>query len=257
MTYHLIRLPNYLERRLSKILQTLIRKLKEHSRLSTDDLATINSLSHNVRELATNEDLIRQGDNPDVSAVVLTGIVARYHLLENGARQYLSFHMAGDMPDSQSLFIDKMDHAVCAIGPALIASIPHKELLATFKRRPSVGFAIWRETLIDAAIFREAITNNSARARPARMGHLFCELFYRARASGLTEGNTFAAPITLVQLGETLGMSIATVNRTLQDLRTSRTMEFQRGVIQVNNWERLVEISQFNPSYLHQKRPPL
>jgi CRP-like cAMP-binding protein len=241
----------------SKGLQVLVRKLKEHSRLTIEDLAAINSLSHSVRKLESNEDLIRQGDDPDVSAVVLSGMVARYHLLQNGARQYLSFHLTGDMPDSQALFIEKMDHAVCAIGPALIASIPHKELLSTFKRRPSVAFAIWRETLIDASIFREAITNNSARTRPARMAHLFCELFYRARASGLAQGNTFAAPISLVQLGETLGMSIATVNRSLQGLRTSRTMEFQRGVIQIKNWERLVEIAQFNPSYLHQKKPPL
>lgn len=242
---------------MSKGLQVLVRKLKEHSRLTIEDLAAINSLSHSVRKLESNEDLIRQGDDPDVSAVVLSGMVARYHLLQNGARQYLSFHLTGDMPDSQALFIEKMDHAVCAIGPALIASIPHKELLSTFKRRPSVAFAIWRETLIDASIFREAITNNSARTRPARMAHLFCELFYRARASGLAQGNTFAAPISLVQLGETLGMSIATVNRSLQGLRTSRTMEFQRGVIQIKNWERLVEIAQFNPSYLHQKKPPL
>ena len=162
--------------------------------------------------------------------------------------------MTGDMPDSQTLFIDRMDHAVCAIGPALIASIPHKELLAAFNRRPSVGFAIWRETLIDAAIFREAITNNSARMMPARMGHLFCELFYRARASGLTKGNTFAAPISLVQLGETLGMSIASVNRTLQELRASRMMDFQRGLLQVSDWEGMVELAEFNPDYLHQKK---
>jgi CRP-like cAMP-binding protein len=238
---------------LSKALQTLIRKLKEHSRLSAEDLAAINALSHTVQELKSNEDLIRQGDDPDVSAVVVSGMVARYHLLPNGVRQYLSFHMAGDMPDSQALFVDKMDHAVCGIGAALIASIPHKELLAAFRRCPSVGFAIWRETLIDAAIFREAITNNSARTMPARMGHLFCELFYRARASGLTEGSTFAAPISLVQLGETLGMSIATVNRTLQDLRESRTVDFQRGILQVKDWKGLVEIGQFYPGYLHQK----
>jgi CRP-like cAMP-binding protein len=149
-----------------------------------------------------------------------------------------------------------MDHAVCAIGPALIASIPHKELLIAFNRRPSVGFAIWRETLIDAAIFREAITNNSARTRPTRMAHLFCELFYRARASGLTDDNTCAVPISLVQLGETLGMSIATVNRTLQDLRASRTVDFQRGLLHIGDWEALVEIAHFNPGYLHQKKPP-
>src|SRR3981189_3125266 len=138
--------------------QILIRKLKEHSRLAAEDVAVINSLSHTVRELANSEDLIRQGDDPAVSAVVMSGMVARYHLLRNGRRQYLSFHMAGDMPDSQALFIDKMDHALCAIGPAVVASIPHKELIAAFDRQPSIGFAIWRETLIDAAIFREAIT---------------------------------------------------------------------------------------------------
>lgn len=235
----------------------LIRKLKEHSRLSKDDLAAINGLRHSVRELESHEDLVRQGDDPSVSAVVVSGTLARYHLLQNGRRQYLSFHLAGDMPDSQALFIEKMDHAVCAMGPSLVALIPHRELLSTFERRPSVGFAIWRETLIDAAIFREAITNNSARTTIARLAHLFCELFYRATASGLTEGPTLKMPIGLAQLGETLGMSIATVNRTLLELRESRSAEFQRGRLQVTDWIRLVEIGQFNPSYLHQKRPQL
>jgi CRP-like cAMP-binding protein len=255
-TYHLIH-PQAPGGHLSKVIQILVRKLKEHSRLTGEDLAEIHALNLSFRDLTANEDLIRQGDDPDVSAVVVSGMVARYHLLQNGGRQYLSFHMAGDMPDSQALFIDKMDHAVCAIGPALIASIRHKQLLAAFNRRPSVGFAIWRETLIDAAIFREAITNNSARPMAARMSHLFCELFYRARASGLTEGDKFALPISLVQLGETLGMSIASVNRTLQELRASRTMEFHRGLLQVKDWENLVEIAQFYPAYLHQKKPPI
>src|ERR1700754_3444601 len=140
MTYHLIRLANYLEHTLSKALHLLIRKLKEHSRLSAEDLAAINSLSYSVRDLEPNEDLIRQGDDPSVSAVVLSGMVARYHLLDNGSRQYLSFHMAGDMADSQAAFIYKMHHAVCAIGDAVVASIPHKDLLAAFRRRPEIGF---------------------------------------------------------------------------------------------------------------------
>lgn len=235
--------------------QILIRKLREHSRLTAEDVAAINAFSHSLRELKSDEDLIRQGDDPSVSAVVVSGMVARYHLLPSGARQYLSFHMAGDMPDSQALFIDKMDHAVCAIGPALIASVTHKDLIATFKRHPTVAFAIWRETLIDAAIFREAITNNGARSMAARMAHLFCELFYRATASGLTDGNMLAVPISLVQLGETLGMSIASVNRTLHDLRASRAMNFQRGELHVNDWSRLKKIAQFKPDYLHQKKP--
>jgi CRP-like cAMP-binding protein len=237
-------------------LRVLTRKLKEHTRLSSEDVAIIEGLSHSLRCLHPGEDLIRQGDHSAVSAVVISGFTARYHLLPAGARQYLSFHMAGDMPDSQSLFIETMDHAVCAMGPAEVALVTHKALLAAFERRPALGFAIWRETLIDAAIFREAVTNNSARKPRVRLGHLFCELFYRARASGLTVEDSCPIQINLVQIGETLGMSIATVNRTLQQLRASRTCSFERGRLQIHNWDALARLSQFNPEYLHQRKPP-
>jgi CRP-like cAMP-binding protein len=233
----------------------LIGKLREHSRLSGDDVAEIKGFSRMVRELAPNEDLIRQGDDPDVSAIVLSGWMARYHLLPNGSRQYLSFHMTGDWPDAQALFLDRMDHAVCAIGPAMVACIPHKEIIKAFDRRPQVGFAIWRETLIDAAIFREAITNNSARTKPARMAHLFCELFYRAQASGLAVSDTLDFPISLTQLGEALGMAIATVNRTLVALRASRAVTFRGGRLTIRNWPKLCGIGEFEPFYLHLKRP--
>jgi CRP-like cAMP-binding protein len=242
---------------LSNPASILIRKLEEHSRLNADDRDAIQSLSYAVRNLQPDEDLIRQGDDPSVSALVTAGMLARYHLLGTGKRQYLSFHMTGDMPDSQALFIDEMDHAVCAIGAASVALISHKELLAVFKRRPTVSFAIWRETLVDAAIFREAITNNGARTASTRMAHLFCELFYRAKASGLTDDNSCHAPISRIQLGETLGLSIATTNRALLALRQSRSVEFQRGVLLVKSWERLAKIGQFSPAYLHLRKAPI
>ncbi len=234
--------------------RVLIRSLKKHSRLGDEEIARLESLTHAIREFQSNGDIIRQGDEPDAAAVVLSGMVGRYHLLASGHRQYLSFHLAGDMPDAQGLFIDRMDHAVCAIGRAVIAFIPHTALISAFKAYPSLAFAIWRETLIDAAIFREAITNNSARTMQARMAHLFCELFYRAQVSGLTNGNTFTLPISLGQLGEALGMAIATVNRTLHRLRTSGNMDFRDGMLVVNDWSRLTKLGEFDPRYLHVKK---
>lgn len=236
--------------------RTLIAKLKEHSRLADEDIAEICTLTHNVRELASGEDFIRQGEKPKVAALVLQGMVARYHLLANGRRQYLSFHMAGDLPDSQGLFIERMDHSVCAIGPAMLATIPHKDLVLSFDRRPEFAFAIWRETLIDASIFRQAVSNLGSRPVIPRMAHLFCELFYRARASRLTTGNSFVVPISLTQLGEALGMSIATVNRTLLALRNSGTMDFRNSLLNVNDWPALVKTCDFDPMYLHLKRAP-
>ena len=232
----------------------LAKKLKEHSRLNSDDMAELSRLTYVRRALRPNEDFIRQGDRPDVAALVLSGMVARYHLLKSGGRQYLSFHIEGDLPDAQSLFLEQMDHAVCAVGEAELALMPHKEILKVFERRPSLGFALWRETLIDAAIFRETITNNSSRSTRARLAHLFCELFYRARASGLTQGNSCAAPLSQIQIGEALGMAIVTVNRTLQVLRRARLIEFRGGVLTVRDWKKLAAAGDFSPDYLHLKR---
>jgi CRP-like cAMP-binding protein len=232
----------------------LARNLREHSKLVAEDVDQIKKLSYLVRQYEANDDLIRQGDVPKAAALVLSGIVGRYHLRPDGRRQYLSFHMTGDMPDAQGLFIDQMDHAVCALGRAIIAFIPHGDMIKAFKARPPLGFAIWRETLIDAAIFREAITNNSSRPVLVRMAHLFCELYYRARASGVARQDQVALPFSLPQLGEALGMAIATVNRTLQRLREGGSADFRDGELLVKNWEKLVQTGEFDPRYLHLKK---
>lgn len=250
--YHLIR--TTVSFALESTYRILARNLREHSRLGDEDIEQIRRLPFVVRPYQPNEDVIRQGDTPTAAALVLSGMVGRYHLLRNGHRQYLSFHVTGDMPDAQGLFIEQMDHTVCALGHAVVAFIPHAELVSAFKARPALGFAIWRETLIDAAIFREAITNNSARPVLTRMAHLFCELFYRARVSGLTEHNRLELPLNLVQLGEGLGMSIATVNRTLQQLRVSGSVDFRDGVLTVKNWAKLERLGEFDARYLHLKK---
>jgi CRP-like cAMP-binding protein len=234
--------------------ETLIRNLKEHSRLPDEDVAEICKFSITSKELAPDEDFVRQGDRPEHAVLVVSGMIARYHLLNGGRRQYLSFHMTGDLPDAQGLFIERMDHALCAIGTATVAFIPHRQILKAFERRPTLGIAIWRETLLDAAIFREAITNNSARPMTARMAHLFCELFYRARVSRLNKGNRCMVPLTLVQLGEALAMAIATVNRSLLELRASGSMDFREGELVVLKWRELQRLGDFNPDYLHMKK---
>ncbi|MBR0901672.1 MULTISPECIES: Crp/Fnr family transcriptional regulator [Bradyrhizobium] len=242
---------------MEKAHDVLIQNLCEHTALAEEDIAEIQALTFALRDYEPNEDFIRQGDRPEVSALVVAGMVARYHLLGDGRRQYLSFHLTGDLPDAQGLFIEEMDHGLSALGPATVAFIPHGELFAAFRRRPTFAMAVWRETLLDAAIFREAITNNGARPMQVRMAHLFCELFYRARAAKLVRGNRCRMPISLAQLGETLGMAIATVNRTLADLRRSGAMDLREGELIVLKWRELQRIGDFNAAYLHLKRRSL
>ena len=234
----------------------LTRKLKEHTALSPAEISALRSLPARPRIAAAGEDIVRQGDKPNASVVVLEGMVGRYHTLGSGRRQYLSFHITGDMPDAQALFIERMDHALCAIGEATIALVRHSKLLDLFERIPSIGFAIWRETLIDAAIFREAITNNGSREIAVRLAHFLCEQFYRARAAGVAESNSCALPLNQTQIAEALGSSLTTINRSMQALRKKGWVELKGSRLFIRNWSRLAGFGDFNPSYLHLRRPP-
>jgi transcription initiation factor IIE alpha subunit len=71
----------------------------------------------------------------------------------------------------------------------------------------------------------------------------------------LAKPGSCRVPLHQGQIGETLGMSIVTVNRTLQALRRSRTMEFRNGELTVFDWKKLVELGDFDPGYLQLKRP--
>jgi CRP-like cAMP-binding protein len=234
---------------------TLIRKLEEHSRLSAADIAGIRRLSDSRRSLRAHEDIVLQGDRPSRSVVVLEGTLARYHTLRGGGRQYLSLHIPGDVPDAQAVFLEQMDHAVCTMDEAVVALVPHSALLNLFHARPAAAFAFWRETLIDAAIFREAITNNSARPLQTRLAHFFCEQYYRARLAGLVRSGLCSLPLTQTEIGEFVGVSLPSVSRALQVLRDTGFVDVRGGRLHVRNWNRLVELGDFDPDYLHLRKP--
>lgn len=228
----------------------LLKKLNLHSDLDAADAAAVRKLSCQFRELSPGEDFFHQGERPDASAIVVEGMLARYHSLRAGGRQYLSLHIQGDWPDAQGLFLDTMDHSVCALGKASVCAIPHAELIRLFKERPSLGFAVWRETLIDAAIFREAITNNSRRPGLVRLAHFFCEVYFRAEAVGLTSAGACSLPLNQSQVGEMLGMTLVSVNRHLQSLRKSKAADLARSNLKILDWHKLTSLGEFDPAYL-------
>jgi Cyclic nucleotide-binding domain len=145
-----------------------VQTLARHSTLSTKDQRAIRKLHPRVTTVERGADIVRQGDRPHVAVMVISGMLARYHTMLSGHRQYLSLHVAGDLPDLQSLFLGIMDHSVCAVDEAEIASFLHSDILALVKCAPSAGLAFWRHTLIDGAIFRQAITSNGRRSAIAR-----------------------------------------------------------------------------------------
>jgi hypothetical protein len=58
----------------------------------------------------------------------------------------------------------------------MVAFVQHEAVKALTRDFPRIGNLLWRDTLIDAAIFREWMVGMGRRDAPAGIAHLFCEL---------------------------------------------------------------------------------
>jgi CRP-like cAMP-binding protein len=232
--------------------QLLIRRLRANTRLSDEDAAAIKALPVDVRQLAADTHIVREGECPSRCCLVLNGFVCRSKVAESGKRQILSFHIPGDIPDLQSLFLKVMDHDLITMSKATLGFVDHSALSALIEQRPAVARAFWRETLIDAAIFREWIVNVAVRPAPARMAHLLAEMRERLAAVGLVGDHEFEFPVTQSELAEALGISTVHVNRVLQGFRADGVLDVQKNMVKLIDLERVLIEGGFDAAYLHQ-----
>jgi CRP-like cAMP-binding protein len=88
------------------------------------------------------------------------------------------------------------------------------------------------------------------------VAHLFCELFVRLRAVGLTQARSFHFPVTQAELGDLTGLSTVHVNRVAQELRGSGIITWQGRTLTIVDWDRLKAVAEFNPTYLSLGQEP-
>lgn len=230
----------------------LIRKLEQLFPLTSEERELLEAACSRAIQMDGDQDVVREGDQPSDCNLLLEGMVCRYKLLEDGKRQIFSFHIPGDIFDAQSFLLETMDHSVATLTRSKIAVIPHKVMRRITEEHPRIGRAIWKDTLVDAAIFREWMASIGRRSAYQRIAHLMCEMVVKFHAVGLAEDHRrIEWPMTQNEVGDALGLSLVHVNRTLQELRGENLITLRDGTLVVNDWAALTRAGQFDARYLH------
>jgi CRP-like cAMP-binding protein len=228
----------------------LLRKLESIATLTDAERQAIQSLPVKIHHLDARKDIVRDGDQPSHCCLILEGWACKYKLLSEGKRQILSFHIPGDMPDLQSLHVHTMDHSLATVTNATVAFIPHESLRKLTAEFPSIGALLWRDTLIDAAIFREWMISMGRRSAFEQVAHLFCELYLKLQAVGLAGNYRCPLPVTQVDLADALGLTPVHVNRVLKEMRGRALITLRSSTLVIEAWDELLRVSEFDPTYL-------
>src|ERR1044072_2261547 len=175
--------------------ERLVAKLRLRTPIDADDVKALEHLPIAVREFPVHSAVVREGERPTQCCLLMDGFACRAKTTDAGKRQILSIHIPGDIPDLQSLHLHVMDHDLVTLARSTVGFISHDALRTLTRERPRVAEALWRETLIDAAVFREWIVNVGRRSAVVRLAHFLGEIASRLQALGLAEGDPFELPV--------------------------------------------------------------
>jgi CRP-like cAMP-binding protein len=232
-------------------LAPMLRKLEYWAFLNEEDREALLALPYTRKTIEPHHYIVREGDRPTHSCVLLSGLAYRHKIVATGARQILSIHMSGDIVDLQNSLLGIADHNVQALTNSEVAFIPREAVVQLAFERPAIGQALWYDTLVDGSIFREWIANVGRRDARTRIAHLLCEFALRQEAAGLGNHMEWELPMTQEQLADCTGLTPIHVNRMLQSLGRDGLISRTRRSVTVNDWKALAKAGDFESTYLH------
>ena len=232
-------------------LTPMLRKLEYWAFLNDEDRQALLALPHTLKTIEPHHYIVREGDKPAHSCVMLSGLTYRHKVVKTGARQIFAIHMSGDIVDLQNSLLGIADHNVQALTKSKVAFIPREAVTQLAFERPAVGRALWHDTLVDGSIFREWIANVGRRDARTRISHLLCEFALRLEAAGLGNHMEWELPMTQEQLADCTGLTSVHVNRMLQTLGKDGLISRTRRAVIVNDWKALADAGDFESTYLH------
>jgi CRP-like cAMP-binding protein len=238
----------------SPAIAPLLEKMARRDTISPRERETLTSLLGPAKTVPAGKRLIEPGDRPSFSTFLISGFCARFSLTPSGGRQLTELNLAGDFVDLHSLLMRQMDHGVIALSECVVAPVAHDDLRRLTETEPHLTRLLWLETVVDGAIHRQWLVTMGQQNAASRLAHLICELYCRQEAAGLAGAYRFGLPMTQSDLADLLGLTQVHVNRVLMALRRQGLVDWKAGQVAIHDWQGLVSLGRFDPTYLRLRR---
>jgi hypothetical protein len=230
------------------VLTRFIERLKARSNLSESDIELLSGLPYRLENVCRRRPLsLVRGESE--CCLVVHGMVA----VRGGAGEtasILSLHVPGDVPDLAKIHDSGFELKLSVHGLVVVALISARQLQQIAHHSPRIQKAFSRLLLAELTMLRQASINIGSRDALQRIAHLCCDLCVRSDAVGLAEAGEIACPLTQADLAAACAISPVHVNRTLQELRGRKLLDWRSGSIRVLDWQGLTRLADFSSAYL-------
>ncbi len=176
-----------------------------------------------------------QGTRPPYLFTVLSGVLMRTRLLEDGRRQIINFMFPGDFIGLQAAVDGEMGHSVEALTSVTLCAFSRTQFFDLVIQQPRLSFDLtWLAAREEAALEEHIVSLGQRNARE-RMVALAVFLVQRGLDTGLAPEGILQLTVTQGQIADMLGLSLVHTNRSLQALRRLGLVDWTLTSIRIPN----------------------
>ncbi len=234
-----------------------MRKLGAFVALSDVELSVLDGLHKRRRTFVAGRDLVHQGQTDQAAYLLISGWACSYKLLADGQKQIINFQIPGDLLGFRSVALHISDHTVEPVTDIEVTEVHVSDLMKAFADTPRLATAVLWAASRDEAMVVEHLVNIGRRDAAERTVHFLLELGARLSLVGMGSKAGYACPLSQYLMADSMGLSAVHVNRVLRMLRESGMATFRDGFVKFDDYDRLVEFADFEPTYLDQIGPLL
>jgi CRP/FNR family transcriptional regulator len=174
-----------------------------------------------------------------------TGWACQFREFGNDGRSIVDVYLPGDMIGLDTILGTRRLEELLTLTALTIEEIPAEDaLMKLMADRPTALYIAWllgqRQRRTDR--LRAAISCLDARGRLAM---LLLDFYKRLRRRRLISGSIYDLPLTQIQIGQYLGLTVMHINRVLRALRDEQIVNLEKHCVTILDLNRLAILARY------------
>ena len=217
--------------------------------LTANERLALERLEERERHLRRGATLQRENDRATEMYIVRKGMMMSSVLLDDGSRQILRFHFAGDMIGVASLAYREATETISALSDCVVCPFERSAFAALVTGHPRLSALIMVYNQIERAALTDRLAALGRTSAKARVAATLLEIRNRMRMLDKGISSSFVLGLTQEEIGDATGLTAVHVNRMLRQLEDEGMISREAGRVTFSDERGLERAANFVDRY--------
>ena len=211
--------------------------------LESDDIAQLDEIIQRSKPLQKSQHLYREGDGFQSVYAVRSGTLKAYKTTDDGREQVTGFYFPGEILGMDGISNNTHASSAKALETAAICEIPFSSLEKLSSMMPNLQRHFFQLMSREITEDQQLITLLSKNSADQRVASLMLSISTRNARRKLS-ATQFRLPMSRVDIGNYLGLTVETVSRVFSRMQKMHTLRVDNKEIEILDIEALRSMAQ-------------